>query len=53
VQPTSLDERDARGWIDRLARLYQLTLLIEAEHGEYADRLVKRPLGLIPGARAS
>lgn len=49
----SLDERDARGWVDRLARLYQLTLLLDAEHGEYADRLVKRPLGLIPGARAS
>ncbi|HWW61241.1 MAG TPA: acyl-CoA dehydrogenase family protein, partial [Thermoanaerobaculia bacterium] len=49
----SLDERDARGWVDRLARLYQLTLLIEAGHGEYADRLVRRPLGLLPGARAS
>jgi acyl-CoA dehydrogenase len=48
----SLDERDARGWIDRLARYYQLTLLLDAEHGEYADRLVKRPLGLVPGARA-
>jgi hypothetical protein len=48
----SLDEPDARGWIDRLARLYQLTLLVEADHGEYADRLTNRPLGLIPGARA-
>ena len=48
----SLDEHDARGWIDRLARLYQLTLLAEAGHGEYADRLVNRPLGMIPGARA-
>ncbi|HEY0160053.1 MAG TPA: acyl-CoA dehydrogenase family protein [Thermoanaerobaculia bacterium] len=48
----SLDERDARGWIDRLARLYQMTLLAEAGHGEYADRLVGRPLGMIPGARA-
>ena len=48
----SLDEHDARGWIDRLARLFQLTLLVEAEHGEYADRLVNRPLGLLPGARA-
>src|SRR6185295_12673385 len=46
----SLDERDARGWIDRLARLLELTLLVEAGHGEYADRLVHRPLGLIPGA---
>jgi len=45
-----LDEHDARRWIDRLARLFQLTLLLDAEHGEYADRLVNRPLGLIPGA---
>jgi alkylation response protein AidB-like acyl-CoA dehydrogenase len=48
----SLDEPDARGWIDRLARLYQLTLLAEAGHGEYADRLIGRTLGMIPGARA-
>jgi acyl-CoA dehydrogenase len=48
----SLDEHDARAWVDRLARLFQLVLLIEAEHGEYADRLVNRPLGLLPGARA-
>jgi acyl-CoA dehydrogenase len=48
----SLDEHDARGWIDRLARLFQLTLLAEAGHGEYADRLVGRPLGMIPGSRA-
>jgi acyl-CoA dehydrogenase len=48
----SLDEHDARGWIDRLTRLYELTLLIEAGHGEYADRLVNRPLGMIPGARS-
>ena len=47
----TLDEHDTRGWIDRLARLFELTLLIEAEHGEYADRLRGRPLGLIPGAR--
>ncbi|HKR65917.1 MAG TPA: acyl-CoA dehydrogenase family protein [Thermoanaerobaculia bacterium] len=46
----SLDEKDARGWIDRLTRLYELTLLLDAEHGEYADRLLRRPLGLIPGA---
>lgn len=49
----SLDEHDARCWIDRLARLYQLVLLAEAGHGEYADRLVDRPLGLIPGARVA
>ncbi|HEX2060473.1 MAG TPA: acyl-CoA dehydrogenase family protein, partial [Thermoanaerobaculia bacterium] len=48
----SLDEHDARGWVDRLARLYELTLLIEADHGEYADRLRERPLGMIPGARS-
>ena len=47
----SLDERDARGWVDRLARLFELTLLVEAGHGEYADRLIKRPMGLLPGAR--
>jgi acyl-CoA dehydrogenase len=48
----SLDEHDARGWIDRLARLYQLTLLAEAGLGEYAEPLTNRPLGLVPGARA-
>ena len=47
----SLDEHDARCWIDRLARLFELTLLLEAGHGEYADRLLDRPLGMIPGAR--
>jgi hypothetical protein len=46
----SLDEHETRGWIDGLARLFELTLLIEAGHGEYADRLRARPLGLIPGA---
>ena len=47
----SLDEHDARGWVDRLARLFELTLLAEAGHGEYADCLVNRPLGMVPGAR--
>jgi acyl-CoA dehydrogenase len=47
----TLDEHDARCWIDRLARLYELTLLLEAGHGEYADRLRDRPLGMLPGAR--
>jgi acyl-CoA dehydrogenase len=46
----SLDEQDTRRWIDRLARLFELTLLVEAEHGEYADRLRGRPLGMLPGA---
>jgi alkylation response protein AidB-like acyl-CoA dehydrogenase len=48
----SLDEHDARCWIDRLARLLELTLLVEAGHGEYADRLRDRPLGMLPGTRA-
>lgn len=47
----SLDEHDARCWVDRLARLLELTLLLEAGHGEYADRLRDRPLGMLPGAR--
>ena len=47
----SLDESDARCWVDRLARLLELTLLVEAGHGEYADRLKDRPLGMLPGAR--
>ena len=47
----SLDEHDARGWVDRLARLYQLTLLDEAGLGEYSETLMNRPLGLAPGAR--
>ncbi|HEX7809648.1 MAG TPA: acyl-CoA dehydrogenase family protein [Thermoanaerobaculia bacterium] len=48
----TLDERDARCWFDRLARLFELALLIEAGHGEYADHLRDRPLGMIPGARS-
>lgn len=47
----SLDEHDARCWIDRMARLLEITLLVEAGHGEYADRLRDRPLGMAPGAR--
>ncbi len=47
----SMDESDARCWIDRLARLLELTLLLEAGHGDYADRLKDRPLGMLPGAR--
>lgn len=35
----SLDEQDARRWVFRLARLFELTLLVEAGCGEYADRL--------------
>jgi acyl-CoA dehydrogenase len=48
----SLDEHDSRCWIDRVARLLELTLLVEAGHGEYADRLKDRPLGMLPGARS-
>jgi alkylation response protein AidB-like acyl-CoA dehydrogenase len=48
----SLDERDARGWVDRLARAYQRALLVEGGESEHAERLKGRPLGLIPGARA-
>lgn len=47
----SLDERDARGWVDRLARAFELTLLAENAYGEHVDRLLGRPLGLIPGAK--
>ncbi|MBV9497502.1 MAG: acyl-CoA dehydrogenase family protein [Acidobacteria bacterium] len=46
-----IDERDVRGWIDKLARAFQLTLLAETEYGEHVERLQRRPLGLIPGAR--
>src|SRR3954451_15192445 len=47
----SLDERDARGWVDRLARMFELTLLAENEYGEHVDRFLARPLGMLPGAR--
>ncbi len=46
----ALDERGARGWVDRLARAFELTLLAEAGKGEALERLRERPLGLIPGA---
>ncbi len=46
-----LDERAARGWVDRLARAFELTLLAEAGLTGALDRLQRRPLGLIPGAR--
>jgi acyl-CoA dehydrogenase len=47
----SLDDRAARGWADRLARLFELALLIDAGYAPQAERLRHRPLGLIPGAR--
>jgi acyl-CoA dehydrogenase len=46
----SLEVSGGRGWIDRLARLSQLTLLVDAGHDAYAERLMRRPLGLVPGA---
>lgn len=46
-----LEERNARSWVDRLARLTQLTLLLEAGKDEVAERLGRRPVGLPPGAR--
>jgi len=47
----NLDERDTRGWVDRLARMFELTLLAENGYGEHVDRLIDRPLGLMPGAQ--
>jgi len=46
-----IEERYARGWVDRLARAFELTLLAEAGQTEALARLRGRPLGLIPGAR--
>ncbi len=47
----SLDERHARQWVDRLARAFQVTLLLEAGGTGAAERLRHRPLGLVPGAK--
>jgi alkylation response protein AidB-like acyl-CoA dehydrogenase len=47
-----LEEREARGWMDRLARALELALLVEAGDTEAYDRLASRPLGLAPGAAA-
>ncbi len=47
----ALDEREARRWVDRLARLFELALLAEAGYENECARLRGRPLGLIPGAR--
>jgi len=51
VSFASLDERHARGWMDRLARAYELALLAEAGETATVERLRKRPLGLLPGAK--
>jgi acyl-CoA dehydrogenase len=47
---SAVDERGARGWVDRLARAFELTLLAEVGKGEALERLRERPLGLAPGA---
>jgi alkylation response protein AidB-like acyl-CoA dehydrogenase len=49
----TLEERDARGWVDRLARAWQLTLLAEIGEEETLQRLRNRPLGLVPGAKSA
>ena len=46
-----LDERNARRWMDRLARAFQLALLAELGEHETLARLQERPLGLIAGAK--
>jgi acyl-CoA dehydrogenase len=48
-----IDERGARGWMDRLARALELALLAEAGDTQAFERLANRPLGLIPGAAAT
>jgi len=49
----SIEERQARGWMDRLARALEIALLREAGEDAAADRLARRPLGLLPGAALS
>jgi hypothetical protein len=46
----SIDERQARRWIDRLGRALEIALLREAGEDAPADRLARRPLGMVPGA---
>lgn len=46
----SIEERQARAWMDRLARALEIALLREAGVDAAADRLARRPLGLVPGA---
>jgi acyl-CoA dehydrogenase len=47
----SIEERQARRWIDRVGRALEVTLLREAGEDEAAERLTGRPLGLVPGAK--
>jgi alkylation response protein AidB-like acyl-CoA dehydrogenase len=46
----SIEERQARGWMDRVARALEIALLREEGEDSAADRLARRPLGLVPGA---
>ncbi|MGK2858334.1 MAG: acyl-CoA dehydrogenase family protein [Thermoanaerobaculia bacterium] len=46
----SIEERQARAWMDRLARALEIALLREAGEDAAAERLARRPLGLVPGA---
>jgi alkylation response protein AidB-like acyl-CoA dehydrogenase len=43
----SLDERDSRRWMDRLARAYSMALLEESGYGEHAERLGRRRAGML------
>lgn len=47
----TIEEKQARWWIDRVGRALQVTLLREAGEEAAADRLTGRPLGIVPGAR--
>lgn len=47
----TIEEKQARWWIDRVGRALEVALLREAGEDEAADRLLGRPLGLVPGAR--
>lgn len=45
-------EGDLRAYFDTLTRLYGIARLVETGETEAAERLRRRPLGLVPGARA-
>ena len=48
----TLEEREARWWVDGLARAFERTLLLEAGNEATSARLATRPLGLVAGAKA-
>lgn len=48
----TLNERGTRGWMDNLARALEIVLLREAGEERAAERLQRRPLGMVPGAAA-